>query len=173
MSDAPGQRLLSLWTRLSSRTGGKWLFSRIVGRYAPYTGTIGAVIEELRPGYARATLRDRHRVRNHLRSIHAVALVNLGEVVSGLAMLTALPPGIRGIVTGLSMEYTKKARGTLTADSQVLLPPMLASQTLQLVAEIRDEEGDVVARATVHWLVGPDRKASGAARSADTTAAHV
>lgn len=172
MADAPGPRLLALWTKLSPRPGGKWLFSRLLGRQVPYTGTLGATIEELRPGYARATLRDRRIVRNHLNSIHAVALVNLGEVVSGLAMLTALPPHVRGIVTGLSIEYSKKARGTLTAESHVVLPPTDAPRTLSLTAEIRDATGDVVATATVQWLVGPERKDQRTPASVDTAGAH-
>jgi hypothetical protein len=60
----------------------------------------------------------------------------------------------------------------LSAESVVTLPPITASQPLTLQAEIRDGEGDVVARATVDWLVEPHR-ATTAARAADRPTAHV
>ena len=157
MSASPGARLLWMWRMLSPWPGGRWLFSVLVGRTAPYTGTIGARIIELRPGFVRAQMRDRRIVRNHLKSIHAVALVNLAEVVSGLAMLTGLPSTLRAIVVGLSIEYVKKARGTLTAESTVVLPEIAQSQEIQVRALVRDADGDEVARATVRWLVGPSR----------------
>ena len=157
MSASPGPRLLALWRMLHPWPGGRWLFSVIIGRMVPYTGTIGARVVELRPGYVKAQLRDRRVVRNHLRSIHAVALVNLAEVTSGLAMLTGLPSTLRGIVTGLSIEYLKKARGTLTSESTVTLPDITESRVIEVHATIRDAEGADVARATVNWLVGPNR----------------
>jgi acyl-coenzyme A thioesterase PaaI-like protein len=157
MSAPVGARLLKLWRLLSPFPGGRWLFSAILGRMVPYTGTIRPRIVELRPGYVRAQMHDRRIVRNHLESIHAVALVNLGEVASGLAMLTGLPPTLRAIVVGLSINYLKKARGTLTAESIVDLPPITESREIHVQATIRDEAGDDVARATVRWLVGPQR----------------
>lgn len=153
---SPGRQVLAQWERLSKLPFGKRLFSWVVGRSAPYTGSVGGVYTDIRPGYARVELRDRHAVRNHLASVHAVALVNLAEMTSGVALMTALPDGVRGIVTGLSIEYLKKARGTLvattTAQPPVTVPVPL---THDVACTIMDAAGDVVASCTVHWRLSP------------------
>jgi len=152
---APGARLARLWDQLSPLPGGTWMFSRVLGWMVPYTGSIHAHVRALEPGYARVELSDHRAVRNHLQSIHAIALVNLGEVTSGLAMLVGLPPGVRGIVTGLSIEYLKKARGTLTAEARVAIPSVTTTLEHEVEAVITDETGDSVARAIVRWRLAP------------------
>lgn len=149
------ESMRSLWERLAPIPGGKLLFSKAVGRMAPYSGTIDARVVELEPGYSRVQMQDRKKVRNHLSSIHAIALMNLGELATGLAMSVGLPPNTRGIVTGLSIEYVKKARGLLTAECRCEPPTTNERQKLEVEGVIRDRSGDVVAKLTAHWLLGP------------------
>ena len=127
----------------------------MIGFMIPYSGSIAPRVVELRPGYAKVQMRDRRAVRNHLHSVHAIALMNLGELTTGLAMSLAMPDGARGIVTGLSMEYLKKARGLLTAECMAPAFDATVSAQHDFRANIVDAQGDVVARATAHWLVGP------------------
>lgn len=156
-ASTPEGAIRARWDRLSPLPMGKTLFSLLLGRLVPYTGSIGARVEELRPGHAVVTLRDRRRVRNHLRSVHAVALLNLAEVTSGLALNYALPPDARSILRALSMEYHKKARGTLTATCDTPVPADSAEREYELETVVRDAAGDVVATARARWLVGPRR----------------
>ena len=148
-------RIRSLWRRFAPLPGGKRLFSVALGRLAPYTGTISPRVEELRDGYARVVMHDRRAVRNHLRSVHAIALMNLAEVTSGLALTYALPADARAILTGLSIDFLKKARGTLTAEASLEPPQTSERQEYEFESRIRDEIGDLVAIARARWLVGP------------------
>ena len=153
--ESPGAALLSAWRRLASVPGGAWVFSRYVGFRAPYTGTIRARITTLEPGYARAELRDRRRNRNHLASVHAIALANLGELVTGLAVSSSLALTSRGIPTEIVIEYAKKARGTLTAECRTQVPDVSEPMDHWASAEIRDPDGDVVARLRARWRLAP------------------
>jgi len=152
---APGERLRASWRRLSKFPGGKTLFSLMLGWMTPYSGTIGARVADLEPGLCRVTLRDRRRVRNHLASVHAMALANLAEMASGLAVLVGLPPGVQGIVTGFSISYLKKARGLLTAECRVKGLEVTVEQEYEAPVVITDAPGDVVAHATARWRLRP------------------
>lgn len=154
--NAPDRNVIrDAWDFLSPRPGGKLLFSRFVGRAARYTGTIGAQVVELRKGYARVEMADRPRVRNHLKSVHAVALVNLAEMAGNLALSYSMPDDARFIVAGLSMDYVKKARGPIAAEG---VPPAITSSEKReypVEVTLRDSSGEVVATCVLRTLVGP------------------
>ncbi len=154
-------RLERLWRFTTRLPAGRWIFSRLFGWFVPYSGSIGAVVNELEPGYCRITARDRPSLRNHLRSVHAVALVNMGEMTSGLAMTMALPADLRGIVTSIGADYPKKARGTLTAIARVTVPPV-GDQPIDHRVEtiITDTAGDVVCRVHTVWRLAKTTPAS-------------
>lgn len=146
-------KVVEVWNNLSKRPFGRQLFSRALGLMAPYTGTVSPQVIELEPGHARVQIRDRWGVRNHLKSVHAVALMNLGEAATGLAVMSRVPEGGRGIVLELGMEYVKKARGTITAEARVDLPDAPGKHDVEVHGELRNSLGEVVARVRARWRI--------------------
>ena len=154
--ESAGQKLLLTWQKLHQKPLGKWLFKRIIEHHIPYTGSIKADVQRLQPGYCEVKLCYRRSNTNHLNSIHALALSNLGEMTGGLAMMTGLDANIRGIVTGINTEYLKKARGDLLAKCTASIPTVTEPKTTHEVeAHIFDEANELVTRVTVQWLLSP------------------
>ena len=156
MARSIGPKLRFYWQMVSSRPGGKWLFSRILGLMVPYTGSLGGIVQLLEPGHCVVALADRRKIRNHLNSIHAMALCNLGEKTTGLALMNSLPDNTRGILTGISAEYMKKARGRLTAECYCDIPDGQEKREYTIKGDVRDSEGELVASVHARWLIGPE-----------------
>ena len=149
--------IIRTWNFLSKFPVGKFIFSKYLGYLIPYSGSIGARIIELSPGFSKVQLQERRAVRNHLGSIHAVALMNLGELASGLALITNLPLDARAILVEYSIKFTKKARGTLRAQSTC--DKILTSEPKEILlgADILNEQGEKVAQVLATWKVGPKK----------------
>ena len=90
---------------------GKWLFNRMLAWTSPYTGNIPLSVKSLSVGHCTTTMTERLSIRNPFSSIHAVALMNMGEATGGLAVLAwceAQDTPHHAIITKLEAQYFKK-----------------------------------------------------------------
>lgn len=149
-------RVVVLWKKLNKTVIGRRLFNFLLAYTVPYSGSIKAKVITLGDGHVKIALKDRRAVRNHLNSIHAIALANLGELASGMAMFSVLSAETRAIVVNLDIQYLKKARGDLIAIGRANPPSQITEATNSLVyAEIKDSTGELVSKMTVDWLLSP------------------
>jgi acyl-coenzyme A thioesterase PaaI-like protein len=149
--------VIEVWNRFEKLPIGKRLFNQLFRLKVPYSGSIKADILSIGEGQATVQLRDRRSVRNHLNSIHAVALMNLCEMTTGLALDSALPSNARHILRGFRIEFLAKARGTLHADCTAPHVPGNEKKDYEVMAEVKDGSGTVVCRGWALWRVGPKK----------------
>eukprot|EP00281_Chroomonas_sp_CCMP1168_P028578 CAMPEP_0206253888 /NCGR_PEP_ID=MMETSP0047_2-20121206/23396_1 /ASSEMBLY_ACC=CAM_ASM_000192 /TAXON_ID=195065 /ORGANISM="Chroomonas mesostigmatica_cf, Strain CCMP1168" /LENGTH=199 /DNA_ID=CAMNT_0053680135 /DNA_START=36 /DNA_END=635 /DNA_ORIENTATION=+ len=134
--------------------GGRFLFSNLcVWSFTTFSGSIRSTVTKVSPTGAEAFMDDRPWLRNPFSSLHAVALCNLGELVSGLAVLSATQAekGLRAIPNRIEMEYMKKARGRITASTTIDLPKK--DGPYKVTVEFRDSKGEEVCRGYITWVV--------------------
>ena len=149
--------VLTSYRRLSSKPGGRWLFSKLVCFKAPYFASIAPRIEVLEPGRGVATIAHRRRVTNHIGTVHAIALCNLAEFVGGLACDVSIPVSMRWIPKGMTVAYLKKAVGTMRATATPSFPPRESNEGYELPFEVvvENPQGEAVFKATIAMWISP------------------
>ncbi|KNC47860.1 uncharacterized protein AMSG_04090 [Thecamonas trahens ATCC 50062] len=149
---------------------GRDFISGLCGFISPYTGSISPFVLDMSPDGVSVAMIDRPWLRNPFNSLHAVALTNLGELTSALAMMMLQQSrrGMRIIPTAINAEFKIKARGTITASvGELDVPTELGSHTYDVVVPLLNEDGAEVAVITVSWrvtnspVVAPSTVASG------------
>ncbi len=152
--------VLSLYRRITRWPGGHWLFSRLVCLKAPYFATIAPRFVALEPGRCEVRIRDRRRVHNHLGTVHAIALCNLAELGAGVMTDATIPAGMRWIPKGMTVEYLKKATGTLRgiATPELAVPVVGDGHEWPVKVEVTDDAGETVFRARVLMWVSSRKR---------------
>jgi acyl-coenzyme A thioesterase PaaI-like protein len=154
-------KLKKIYDVLAPLPLGTWLVTRCFSLAAPYSGTVKPHIIELRDGFCHVSIKDRRRIRNHLRSVHAIALMNLGEMITGLPLTYTLPENARAILTHMEMDYKKKARGELHGYCRFKLEKEdYEQEDIELTGEIKDKQGDTVAVSRAIWRVDTTKNKS-------------
>ena len=89
--------------------------SLLLGQAIPFVGTAKLFIEEVTPERVVIHLRNRRRVQNHIKGIHAAAMALLAETATGFALGMHLPDGRIPLIKTLHIDYVKRAHGDLRA----------------------------------------------------------
>jgi uncharacterized protein (TIGR00369 family) len=150
--------VLALWKRCSALPLGKAIFSRIICFKAPYFGSIRPRFEEFRPGYARVSMPKRRAVTNHIGTVHAIAMCNLAELAAGTMTEISIPPTMRWLPKGMSVEYVKKAQTGVEAIASAGEIAEGPAREVPVSVDIRDAAGETVCRAVIAMWVSPRRK---------------
>ena len=149
---------LTAWRKFESKPFGKVLFSRFICFKAPYFGSISPRFEELRPGYARVSMKKRRAVTNHIGTVHAIAMCNLAELAAGTMTEVSIPASMRWLPKGMQVEYVRKATGDVQATATLPEVTEGAGRDVPASVEIKDATGEVVCRATITMWVSPRKK---------------
>jgi acyl-coenzyme A thioesterase PaaI-like protein len=149
--------VLSMYRRMNRWPAGRWLFSRAVCFRAPNFATIAPRFTTLEPGRCEVEIRDRRRVHNHIGTVHAIALCNLAELSAGVMTDASLPSTMRWIPKGMTVEYLKKARGTMhaIATPDIAIIDSQVGYELPVSVSVRDPQGDEVFRARIAMWLSP------------------
>lgn len=151
---------LRLFQRFGGSAPGRWLVSRLICWRAPYFASIAPRIERLEPGGCVVRIRDRRHVRNHIGTVHAIALCNMAELSAGLATDASIPATLRWIPKGMSVRYLQKAVGPMIATARV---PTIAdtpdAREVHALVEVRDAGGEVVFDADITMWIAPRKSA--------------
>lgn len=137
---------------------GRHIASKAVSLKIPYFSTIRPLISELKPGKCTIIMKDRRSVRNHLGSVHAIAMCNLCELTMGMALHPTMPPNMRWIPKGMKVRYLKKAHGTLTGRC-ILDPARILPGDIDLLVSVTDSNGELVMDAVITVLISRHKAA--------------
>ena len=147
--------LMREWKLAKRLPLGRALFSASLRWFVPYTGSLGAQVLEISPGHCRVRLKERWRIRNHLRSVHAIALANLCEMTSGMALVCGVPDDQRAILVEFKIQYFKKARGVLMAESDFAMPTFGPAQDFRVTVKVFNSAREHVCSAEALWKISP------------------
>ncbi|NQD38240.1 DUF4442 domain-containing protein [Permianibacter sp. IMCC34836] len=136
-------RLSRLFTRCKSLPAPLQSFamSFLFGSAVKFFATARIRITEAEHGRVIMVIRNRRKVQNHIKGVHATAMALLAESATGLVLGMSLPDDKLPLMKTMKVNYVKRAQGDLKAIA-TLSPE-------QLRAIENDERGDIVIAVTV------------------------
>jgi acyl-coenzyme A thioesterase PaaI-like protein len=137
--------------------------SFLLGKIVPMVGTAKLHFDEVSSQRVVVTIRNRRKVQNHIKGVHAAAMALLAETATGFCVGMNLPDDKLPLIKSLHVDYLKRAQGDMKAVAQ--LSPEQIEQILTLdkgevtvPVTITDASGQEPIRCQMVWAWVPKQR---------------
>lgn len=131
----------------------------MIGRAVPFVGTSGLRITKATKNEWVATLDNRRKVGNHLKQIHACAMILIGETIGVMIMAMNLPGDRIPLVKNIEADFVKRSTGRLTgvvrlSDEQIthIHKEPKGELTVEVIVTDEADVNPVILRITTAWV---------------------
>ncbi|MDO9177273.1 MAG: DUF4442 domain-containing protein [Agitococcus sp.] len=137
--------------------------SKILGKVVPYVGTTGLLYEEISSERVIVSIRNQHKVQNHIKNVHAAAMALLAETATGFVVGINLPDDKLPLIKSLKVDFYKRTQGDMRAVA-TLTPEDVARITTEPKGElwvpvtVTDESGNEPIKCEMLWAWIPKAK---------------
>jgi acyl-coenzyme A thioesterase PaaI-like protein len=139
------------------------LVSFMLGNVVPMVGTASLRFEEVSSARVVVSIRNRRKVRNHIKGVHAAAMALLAETATGFCVGMNLPDDKLPLIKTLHVDYLKRAQGDMRAVAS-LRPEQIEQILTQDKGEvtvpvsITDESGQEPIACSMVWAWVPKQR---------------
>jgi len=137
--------------------------SKILGKVVPYVGTTGLLYEEISSERVIVSIRNQHKVQNHIKNVHAAAMALLAETATGFVVGINLPDDKLPLIKSLKVDFYKRTKGDMRAVA-TLTPEDVARIATEPKGElwvpvtVTDESGNEPIKCEMLWAWVPKAK---------------
>lgn len=135
----------------------------MLGTFVPFLGTAGIKFEEVTEARVVVSVKNRRRVQNHVKGVHAAAMALLAETATGFAVGINLPDDKLPLIKTMKVDYQKRSTGDMRAVA-ALRPEQIAAMrseekgSVTVPVEITDESGEAPIVCEMVWAWVPKKK---------------
>ena len=134
-------------------------FNFMIGRVVPFVATSRLRITKATENEWIATLDNQRRVQNHIKQIHACAMMLIGETIGVMIMAMNLPGDRIPLVKKIEADFVKRSTGKMTGivkltDEQITMIQQEPKGEIELEVTITDEAdiNPLLMRVTAAWI---------------------
>ncbi|NVJ51170.1 MAG: DUF4442 domain-containing protein [Gammaproteobacteria bacterium] len=139
-----------------------WLLNYLLGSTIKFVGTAGVKCQTLTREESVWTLKNRKKVRNHIKGVHAAAMGLLAETATGMVIGMNVPDDRTPVIKSMKVSYLKRAAGDLTAVAKLTgeqIQYILDNEKGEMLVpvEVTDSEGKQPIECEMLWAWTPKR----------------